>query len=462
MNQTPLSESNALAGVYDFPTLIRFALPTMVMMVSLGLYTIGDTVLVARFVNTEALSAINIVCPVINVIVGLGAMLATGSSAAIARNMGAGDGKRAQQDFTLIILVGAALGLAIAVAGIACIKPIIRGLGASDILYPYCRDYLLVLLLFTPASMLQMLFQNLMVTAGRPGLGLVLSLVAGATNVALDWFFMVHLHMGIAGSALGTGIGYLIPTVVGLVFFSRTTGSLRFRKPVVDFRFLGGSCFNGSSEMVGQLATAVTTFLFNMAMMRLAGESGVAAITIIIYSQFLLASFLIGFSMGVAPVLSYTFGSADHVQLSRLFRLCLGVIGICSITVFVLSMVFGSQMVGVFSSRGTLVHSLARKGFLIFPFSFLFSGINIFASAAFTALSNGKISAIISFSRTFGFITAALLVLPVFFGMTGVWLAIPLAEFLTFFLSVGCILRYRNRYHYLLPGRQTKRSTDRS
>ena len=195
---------NPLAQKFTAVSLLKFAFPTMITMLFMGLYTIGDTIFVSRFVNTDALSAINMVTPVINIIVGLGTMLATGGSAVIARKMGEGKEREASQDFALIVFCGAALGIWIAVTGVLCMDEIIRGLGAGERLFPYCREYLMILLLFTPASILQVLFQNLIVTAGRPGFGMALSLGAGAANVVLDYIFMVPFGMGIRGSALGT------------------------------------------------------------------------------------------------------------------------------------------------------------------------------------------------------------------------------------------------------------------
>ena len=274
MNDTQQTE-NPLSQNFTIKSLLKFTYPTILMMLFMGLYTVVDTIFVARFVDTNALSALNIVCPVINLIVGLGTMLATGGSAIVARKMGAGEHARASQDFTLIIGAGILLGMLIAIFGTFFIDRIIWGLGASSILFPYCKEYLFILLLFTPASILQVLFQNLIVTAGRPGMGMVLGVSAGITNILLDYIFMVPLQIGIRGAAFGTGIGYMIPAVIGTLFFSAKKSSLYFRKPVIDISVLGESCTNGFSEMVSQAATAVTTFLFNQIMMKLLGENGV-------------------------------------------------------------------------------------------------------------------------------------------------------------------------------------------
>lgn len=387
--------SNPLAKDFNTGSLLKFAFPTISMMLFMGLYTIVDTIFVSRFVNTNALSAINIVCPVINLIVGLGTMIATGGSAIVARKMGAGEPKRAKQDFTLLILFGFILGVVIFILGIIFIDEIIYTLGADKVLFPYCKDYLTIILLFTPASMLQVLFQNLFVTAGKPTLGLVLSVSAGVMNIVFDYLFMVIFDMGIAGAGFGTGIGYLIPAITGLIVFCKKSGTLSFVKPIIDIKVLGESCINGSSEMVSQLSTAITTFFFNRTMMNLLGVNGVASITIIIYTQFLLTTLFIGFSMGVAPVISYNFGANNYYGLKKIYKICISFIFVGSLFIFALSFINGNTLVRLFTGTNEAVYKIAINGFMIFVFSFLFSGFNIFSSAIFTALSNGKLSALI-------------------------------------------------------------------
>lgn len=443
------TQRNPLAKSFHAVSLIKFALPSMVMMLFMGLYTIVDTVFVARFVDTNALSSINIVCPVINIIVGLGTMLATGGSAVVAKKMGSGKTEEARSNFTLIIITGIIIGLVITVMGLLFLDEIIWGLGASEILFQYCRDYLTIQLIFVVGNIMQVLYQNLFVTAGKPTLGLVLSVLAGIANIVFDYVFIVLLQMGIKGAALGTGIGYMIPTVIGTVFFVTGRSELHFCKPKMDAYVLIKSCSNGVSEMVSQLSTAVTTFLFNATMMKLLGEDGVAAITVIIYLQFLLTTLYIGFSMGVAPVVSYNYGSGNVNQLKKVVRICFCFIMAVSIFVFLFSFFAGESIAKIFAENNENVFEITKAGFTIFSFSFLFSGCNIFASALFTALSNGKTSAVISFLRTFGFITIFLLVLPKFLQVAGVWLAIPIAELLTLMLTIYLIFRNRKYYKYL-------------
>lgn len=437
------TQGNPLAKEFHVCSLIRFAFPSMVMMLFMGLYTTVDTVFVARFVNTDALSAINIVCPVINLTVGLGTMLAAGGSAVVAGKMGSGNAEEARQDFTRIVLAGILTGLLIMTAGLSAMDEIVRWLGASGRLAPYCRDYLRILLIFSVGNMMQVLYQNLIITAGRPGLGLLLSVLAGTANIAFDYLFIVLLKMGIQGAALGTGAGYLIPAIAGTVFFWKGRSELHFVRPGKGWQVLAESCLNGASEMVSQLSAAVTTFSFNAVMMRLLGEDGVAAITVLIYTQFLLTTLYIGFSMGIAPVISYAYGSGQSRQLKRVIRIGLGFVGMISLLLFLVSCLGGEGIARLYAGEQERVFALTSSGFRIFSVSFLFSGYNIFASALFTALSDGRSSALLSFSRTFGFLMLYLLVLPGIFMETGVWAAVPAAEGSAFLLTVWLMSRRR-------------------
>ncbi len=424
-------------------SLLRFAFPTIVMMVFMGLYTIVDTIFVARFVSTDALSAINIVCPVINLTVGLGTMIAAGGSAVVSRKMGAGLEQEAKEDFTLLVLAAAGIGAAILICGTLWLNPILLALGASERLLPFCRDYLGLLLLFLPANVIQTVYANLFVTAGKPGLGFGLSVLAGLANILLDYVFIVLGSMEIRGAALGTGLGYLIPAAAGTVFFFRNRGALFFVKPRWKGALLTESCLNGSSEMVGQLAAALTTFLFNLTMMERLGEDGVAAVTIMIYSQFLLNTLFIGFSMGVAPVIGFHYGSGNRKQQRKILSICIRFLAAASLLIFALFISGGPLVVRMFTPDASRVYEIAAAGFPVFSVSFLFCGFNIFISALFTALSNGKISAVLSFLRTFGLLCGGILLLPRLFGITGVWMAVPMAEGIMFFVSLGCLIYYR-------------------
>ena len=275
--------NNRLSQDFHVISLLKFTAPTVVMLVFMSLYQMVDGVFVANFVGENALSALNIVYPIPSIVIAVSIMLATGGNAIIARNMGEGEARKAKENFSFIVLVGFLLGVSFLILGVIFIDPLIRLLGATPAIYPYCYDYLLILILSVPLSVFQMLFQNFFVTAGKPHLGLVLTILGGVANIVLDYFFIAVCHMGVSGAALATAIGYSIPGISGFLYFAlNRRGTLYFVKPVFRLNVLLHSCANGSSEMVNNLAVAITTFLFNILMLQYAGEPGVAAITIVL------------------------------------------------------------------------------------------------------------------------------------------------------------------------------------
>ena len=308
--------------------------------------------------------------------------------------------------------------------------------------------YLRTLLAFAPACVLQVLFQSYFVTAGRPTLGLLLSIGSGISNAVLDYLFIVVFQLGVAGAALATGIGQCIPAVVGLIFFFTNKQGLHFTKFSFYKRELLQACYNGSSEMVSQLSMAVVTVLFNIVLMRIAGEHGVAAITILLYGQFLFNSFYLGFSIGVAPIVGFQYGARNKVLLRRVYRISFLFVIASSIFLLGASEVLSRPIITIFT-HDAKTFPLALTGFRLFAFCFLFSGVNITSSGFFTALSNGRVSAILSFCRTFVFTAACLLVLPHFLGINGAWIAVPAAEALTLLISL-----YMHQKYFMRPGKQ--------
>lgn len=438
---------NKLAQNFTITSLLKFTAPTCIMLVFMSLYQMTDAVFVSNFVGENALSALNIVFPIPSIIIALSIMLATGGSAIIAKNMGEGQAQKAKQNFSMIVFVGFLLGIVIMIAGVIWIKPIIKLLGATPILYAYSYDYLFILLLACPLTVLQMLFQTFFVTAGKPHLGLVSTILGGVSNIVLDYLFIVVFHMGVAGAAIATSIGYTLPAIIGLFyFFLNKKGTLYFVKPVFDRIVLLKTCTNGSSEMVTNLAIAIVTLLFNKIMLRYLGENGVAAITIVLYAQFLLTSIFMGFSNGVAPVFSYNYGNNNKAQIKKIFKMSLCIISVLSILMYIISLVFATPIISVFTSSESEVFKITYHGFFLFSISYLFTGVNIFASSMFTAFSNGKISALLSFLRTFVFLVAALLLLPEIMGVDGIWLAVPIAEFIAILVSIFTM--YRNKEYF--------------
>lgn len=441
--------NNPLSQKISALSLIKFTLPTIIMMIFMSIYTMVDGIFVARFVNTNALSAINIVYPLLNIVLGLGLMLATGGSASIAKLMGENKSEDARRNFTLLVIFCVSIGLVVGTFCTFFIKPLMNLLGANEVILQYCSDYAGVLFLFFPSTMLQILFQYLFITAGKPHLGLITTLIGGITNIVLDYIFIAILNMGIGGAALATGIGFSIPAVFGLCYFSlKRTGSLFFVKPKWAPAFLLKSCSNGSSEMIGNLAVAITTFLFNTVMMRYYGENGVAAITIIFYAEFIFNALFLGYASGVAPIISFNYGEGNHDQLRKIFRLSMIFIGIASSSICAISYLIGGSVIQVFAKEGTAVYDLALNGFYLFAPAFLFMGTNVFGSALFTAFSNGKISLFLSFARTFVLLTSSILLLPTLIGENGIWLAVPLAESMAVLLTLTCYKIFHKHYHF--------------
>ena len=433
---------NRLDQDFTLGGLLRFALPTTIMMLVTSLYTIVDGVLTSRLVGENALAAINIAYPAVSIVLAAGIMLGTGGSAVVSHRMGTGDLEGARRTFGFLAVTAVCAGVCFALLAAFGAEPLARLLGASDLLLADTVCYLRILLMFTPMAMLQLLFESFFVAAGKPGLGLGLTIAAGVTNGVLDWLYMGPLQMGIAGAAIATVTG------CGVVFFLTRKEGLRFGRPRLDWRLLGRACFNGSSEMVTNLSTAVTTFFFNAIMMELLGEPGVAAVTIVLYAQFLLVALFLGFSMGVAPVFSFNQGAERYDRLRATFRHCARFILCAAVGILAAALALAPVIVGVFSPAGTQVHALALEGFHLFAPTFLFAGVNIFASALFTALSDGRTSALISFARTFGFLMAGLLLLPRIMGVTGVWIAVPVAEAVSCLLSIGFLWHYRAKFGY--------------
>lgn len=382
--------NNKLSQTFTLPKLLAFTAPSCITLVFISLYQMMDAVFVSNYVGEAALSALNIVFPIPSIVIAVSIMLATGGSAIIARNMGEGRGQTAKENFSMILSVGTIFGVLFGAAGIVWIEPILRALGATKLLYGYCHDYLLILQLAVPLTVLQMLCQTFLVTAGKPNLGLGLTVLGGVTNIVLDYVFVGRLGWGVAGAAIATDLGYALPAVISLLYFLlHRKGTLCLVKPVFRLKTLLAACGNGSSEMVSNLSVAVVTLLFNKLMLHFLGEDGVAAITIVLYAQFLLSSIFMGFSGGVAPVFSYNYGRNDRAQIKRLFRMSLWIVGVLSALMFTASLLFATPIISVFTRPDSPVFPLTYHGFHLFAASYLFNGLNLFASGFFTAFSRG-------------------------------------------------------------------------
>lgn len=448
MNRRNLPAENVYQKPVTLKNIMKFAVPTIVMTVFMSFYTMVDGLFVSNLLGTGALSAINLTAPAITLVTAVSTMLATGGSAVIMKKMGAGLQEESRQDFTFLILVNVAVGLIMYLTGRIVMQPIFGSMPLSPEVSGYCSEYLGQYLLFTVPILLMNNFTLYMIAIGKSQVSLICTAAGGILNIVLDYVFIAIFDMGISGAAAATGLGYSVTAVAGLFIFSDKKNMLYFKKPVVRPEVLLHAASNGSSEMATSLVTGIVTLMFNWIMLKYAGEDGVAAITIIMYVLMFAGSIYTGYAYGVAPMISFYYGEKNQLKLKSLITTSLKIIGAVSLLAMVLSIAATRPLVSVFVRPDNPVFGLAVTGNRLCSLALLFIGFNIFASSMFTALSNGLISALLAFTRSFVFMAAAMLILPAVLGINGAWLANPAAELMALFLSAFMFFRYRKRYQY--------------
>lgn len=443
------NQTQALDKNISFKMLAKFSLPTIASMIFMSIYSTVDGLFVSRLIGTDALSAVTLVMPIVMISLAFGGMIGTGGNALIAKKIGEGKEQEARQNFSLLLLVTLVISIFISIIGLSFLEPILRLLGAEGDLFNLSRQYAIPLLILFPLSMFGMVFQLSFITVGKAHLGFVVSALGGITNIILDFLLIAVFNMGVAGAAIATSIGYSVPSLVGLIYFllSRKE-SLFIVKPRFDIGVILKSCSNGASEMVTSLSAGVTSLLFNVILLRMVGSDGVASMAVILYAQTLLSAAFLGYSFGISPIISYNYGKQDVDRLKKIYNISLKSILSVSIFTFVISLLLANPLVSIFLGEGTPVYNMATNGFRMFSLSYLFMGINIFSSAMFTALNNGKVSAILSFFRTMIFIVISLLSLPFILGINGVWLALPIAEFMGICMATYYLRKMKPIYQY--------------
>ena len=444
-----MENSNAYEKPVTLKNIIKFAVPTIAMTVFMSFYTMVDGLFVSNLIGTDALSAINLTAPVIQLVTAVSTMLATGGSAVIMKKMGEQKTDEAKEDFTFLIIVNVMVGLVMCAAGYLAMDFIFAGMNLSPAVEGYCVEYLSRYLIFTVPILLMNNFTLYMIASEKAVLSLICSVTGGILNMALDYVFIAGLDMGIGGAAVATGLGYSVTAVAGLFVFSRKKSLLHFKKPVFRIRVLGSAASNGCSEMATALVTGIVTMMFNWTMLHYVGEDGVAAVTIIMYVLMFASSLYTGYSYGVAPMLSFYYGEQNREKLKKLVGLSMKVIAVISVITAAASFVMTRPLVSVFARTDNPVYNLAVTGNRICTAALFFIGFNIFASGMFTALSNGIVSAVLAFSRSFVFMLITMIVLPLILGVNGIWLATPAAELMALGLSFFMLLKYRKRYGYM-------------
>lgn len=424
-------------------------MPSIIMMIFTSIYGVVDGLFVSNYVGKTAFAAVNLIMPFLMGISALGFMIGTGGSAIAAKALGEGKKEKANEYFSMMVWVTVIGGLSLAVLGFLFLRPIASALGAEGALLDNCILYGRILLVSLTPFMLQNVFQSFFVTAEKPKLGLYAIIAAGVTNMILDFLFIAVFRWGLAGAAYATAVSEFIGGLFPVFYFSRKNNSLL---KLGKLRFNGGillkACTNGSSELMTNLSMSVVNALYNFQLMRFAGEDGVSAYGTIMYVNFIFIAIFLGYSIGSAPIIGYNYGAGNHAELKNMLRMSLKLVGCWGIALALLSQILAAPLASIFVGYDKGLFGLTCHGFRIYALTFLVNGYNIFGSSFFTALNNGAVSAVISFLRTLVFQIASLLLLPLIFGIDGIWSAVLVSELLTLILTGAFLIKNRTVYHY--------------
>lgn len=438
-----------LSDHFDYKKLLRYTFPSIVMLIFTSIYSVVDGFFVSNFVGKTPFAALNLIYPILMLLGGAGFMFGTGGSALIAKTMGQNQQQKANEIFSLLIWVSLALGVVLGVLGAVFLRPIAIALGAEGELLEQSLIYGRIVLLAVPVYILQYEFQCLFSVAENPRLGLQFTLLAGITNMVLDALFVMVFHWGLAGAAAATSLSQFVGGVLPMIYFARKNPSpLRLVRPKWDFKALLKVCSNGISELLSNISMSLVSVLYNFQLLHYAGEDGVAAYGVLMYVGFIFMSIFIGYSVGVAPVISYHYGAQGESELQSLFRKSLVIISMGALSMFAAAMLLAKPLSMLFVGYDAELLSMTVRGMKILSFSFLFIGFASFSSAFFTALNDGKVSACISSLRTLVFQVASVLILPMIWKLDGVWAANVAAEALAVIAAVFFLLANRKKYHY--------------
>lgn len=438
-----------LSEHFTYKKLLRFILPSIIMMVFTSIYSVVDGIFVSNFVGKSAFASVNLIMPYLMGISALGFMIGTGGSAFVSKTLGEGKKELANQYFSMLVTIAAIGGFVLSVLSFIFMRRIVMAFGAAGDLIDYCTLYGRISCISLTAFMLQNVFQSFFVAAGKPQLGLKVIVAAGCTNIVLDALFIGVLHFGIAGAAFATMTSEFIGGLLPVVYFFRKNDSLlHFVKPVFDRRVFLKTCTNGSSELMTNLSMSLVNALYNLQLMKIAGENGVAAYSTIMYVNFIFVAIFLGYSLGSAPIISFHYGAGNHDELKNMRKKSLRLIAVWGIGMTIISHIFALPFARFFVGYDSELLAMTIHGFRIYAFVYLLNGFNIFGSSFFTALNNGMVSATISFLRTLVFEVICILLLPVFFGIDGIWSAVLVAEALALCVTSFFLITKRSRYHY--------------
>lgn len=438
-----------LSDHFNYSKLLRFSFPSIIMLVFTSVYGVVDGFFVSNFVGKTPFTAVNFIMPFLMILGSLGFMFGTGGGALIAKTMGEGKKEKANQMFSLIVYTSVIGGVVMAALGIIFIRPLAAALGAQGQLLEDSIVYGRIILLAIPAYILQYEFQCLFATAEKPAIGLWVTIGAGVTNMILDALFVAGFSWGLEGAALATALSQCVGGIVPLIYFARPNQSLlQLGRTEFDRGTLAKTCLNGSSELMSNISMSIVSMLYNLQLLKYAGEDGIAAYGVLMYVSLIFQAVFLGYSMGTAPIIGYHYGAGNHRELRGLLRRSAVLIGIFAAAMFVATFLLAKPLAFIFVGYDEELLNLTVHAFAIFSFSFLFSGYAIFGSSFFTALGDGVISAAISFLRTLVFQIAAVLILPLFFKVDGIWISIVVSEVMAVAVTVCFLWLKRKKYQY--------------
>lgn len=438
-----------LSDHFTFGRLLRFTLPSIVMMVFTSIYGVVDGYFVSNFAGKTAFAALNLIYPFLMILGGVGFMIGTGGTALVSRVLGTGDRALANRYFSMMIQLTAILGIVLTVIGFVFMEPIARLLGASEEMVPDCVLYGRVCIAFNTAFMFQNVFQSFLIAAEKPKLGLVATVSAGVTNMVLDWLLVGVFPLGLAGAALATGLSQVVGAVIPLVFFLRKNSSpLQLKLVSMEAKPLLQACGNGSSELMSNISSSLVSMIYNFQLMHYLGENGISAYGVLMYVQFVFVAIDVGYAVGSAPIISFHYGAENQDELKNMFRKSTLSMTVLGFAMTGLALVLGTPLAKLFVGYDQELMELTHHAFQIFSLCFAFAGLNIFFSSLFTALNNGLVSAAISFLRTLIFQAGSVLLLPGLIGVDGLWLATVVAEVCALVVSLIFLLANRKRYSY--------------
>lgn len=439
-----------LSDHFTYSKLLRFVFPSIIMMIFTSIYGVVDGLFVSNFAGKTAFASINLVMPFVMILGGIGFMIGTGGTALVSKVLGEGKKEKANKIFTMMIIFTLLLGTLLSVIGVFSMPWVADFLGATEEMMADCILYGRIVTGFTVAFMLQNVFQSFLIAAEKPKLGLLATVLAGVTNMALDAIFIIVFKWGVAGAAIATGLSQCVGGIFPLIYFSRDNSSLlRLTNTKLEIKPILNACGNGSSELMSNISSSVVSMIYNFQLMKYVGEDGVSAYGVLMYVQFIFVAIYIGYAIGCAPITGYHFGAQNHGELKNMLRKSAFLSAISGIVLTILAIVLSSPLATLFVGYDEELYELTRHAFSLFSYSFLLAGFNIFTSSFFTALNNGAVSAAISFMRTLIFQTSSVLILPIFLGVDGIWWAITVAEVFAFILSLIFLFVKREKYHYM-------------